>query len=223
MIPALDVTVVVPVKPWRLAKSRLAMSPDARATLARAFASDVLETVSMSRHVGAIVVVTAEQELHADRSSRVTVLVDRPMLSPDGLNPAIDTARRWAVPRRQASPFVVVPADLPALTVESFDHALLEMRHHEAAFVPDLAGTGTTLTWGRSPDLRTRYGPGSAVSHMRSGMRAVMNVDSRVRCDVDTSADLTEARYLGVGRSTLAALGEPGTGRTVRVNSATCR
>lgn len=73
--------------------------------------------------------------------------------------------------------------------------------------MPDGFGRGATFTWVSSPlHLRMPYGLSSAVRHLDAGLRAVADVAVRTRWDVDTLADLTKARFLGVGSHTSTVL-----------------
>lgn len=204
----IDATAIVPIKPWGLSKSRLNVGEASRPGFARAFALDVLEQVAASSRVGQLVIVTAEPELGAvARRLGAVLLTDRPMLSRDMLNVALDSGRRWAMARRPGDPVVVVPADLAALTSQTLDEAIDRLSQHEVAFVPDMTGHGTTVAWARDPGrLRPFYGRGSAARHAEDGAQAVADVDRRVRQDVDTSVDLREVRRLGLGPETTQAL-----------------
>lgn len=206
--PQGGVTAIVPVKPWGLSKSRLNVGEANRAAFARAFALDVLAQVAESSRVDQLIIVTAEPELRSiARKLGAVVLADRPMLSHDMLNVAIDTGRRWAMARRADDAVVVVPADLAAVTAGVLDGAIDELSRHDVAFVPDMSGRGTTLTWAREPArLRPFYGRGSAARHAEDGAHEVLDVDVRVRRDIDHAVDLMEARRLGVGPHTTAAL-----------------
>lgn len=205
---SMGATVIVPIKPWGLSKSRLNVGEASRPGFARAFALDVLEQIASSSQVGQLVIVTAEPELGAiARRLGAVRLTDRPMLSHDMLNVAIDSGRRWAMSRRPDSPVVVVPADLAALTSAALDDAIDKLSQHDVAFVPDMTGRGTTLAWARDPSrLRPFYGRDSALRHAEDGAQQICNVDPRVRQDVDTSIDLREVRRLGLGQHTAAAL-----------------
>lgn len=202
------VTAVIPVKPWALSKSRLEVGDQLRQDLARAFALDVIEAVSGSLLVGRIVLVTAESELGSVAAEiGAVMLADRPTPPPGSLDVAVESGRQWAMARRPTWPVVVVPGDLPSLTIAAFDHTISRLRRHDKAFVPDAFGRGTTFTWVSSPlDLQTSYGLGSADRHLDAGFRAVADVDVRARWDVDTLADLTKARFLGVGSHTSTVL-----------------
>lgn len=204
----MNVTAIVPIKPWGLSKSRLNVGEASRPGFARAFALDVLGQVASSSRVGQLVIVTAEPELGAiARRLGAVRLTDRPMLSHDMLNVAIDSGRRWAMSRRPDSPVVVVPADLAALTAEALDGAIDKLSQHDVSFVPDMTGRGTTLAWARDPNrLRPFYGQDSAARHADDGAQEVRDVDVRVRQDVDTAIDLREVRRLGLGQHTTEAL-----------------
>ncbi|WP_456696827.1 2-phospho-L-lactate guanylyltransferase [Aeromicrobium sp. P5_D10] len=203
-----NATAIVPIKPWGLSKSRLNVGEASRPGFARAFALDVLDQVADSSRVGQLVIVTAEPELGAiARRLGAVLLTDRPMLSRDMLNVALDSGRRWAMSRRPEAPVIVVPGDLAALTAETLDDAIDKLSRHDVAFVPDMTGRGTTLAWAHEPSrLRPFYGRDSAARHAEDGAREVCEVDPRVRQDVDTSVDLREVRRLGLGPHTSAAL-----------------
>lgn len=201
-------TAIVPVKPWRLGKSRLGLAAEERAELARAFSLDLLHAVTATPSVDLLVVVTAEAELWAlARAHGAIVVADRPLVEVDPLNRAVDSGRRWAASRAPAAPTVVVPGDLPALTAAALTHCLAMMAEHPRAHVPDAAGTGTTMLSASTPaTIDPLYGSWSARRHSAAGSRAVPGVDERCRLDVDTQADLARARHVGVGAHTAAAL-----------------
>lgn len=197
-------TVIVPVKPPSLAAPRLAVADGQRELLARAFFDDVLAVLVSHPAVGQIFVVTADARTGARaRLMGATPLVDRPLLSLDGLNDAVLLGRTWAARRCQGSPVVVVPADLPALDATSLSGAFGALGEVERGYVPDAHGLGTTLVSSNVPSaLLTRYGPRSASLHASEGMTACAQVDLRVRLDVDDISDLQYAETLGVGVQT---------------------
>lgn len=197
-------TAIVPVKPSDLAKSRIALPPAQRSALARALAKDVLDAIGGAASIGEIVIVSARPELteHA-RRHRAIILRDRPLLTADGLNGAVETGRRWAMSRRPDHPVVVVPADLPCLTPAVVDATLARLAGLPQAFVPDFSGSGTTLVGAAIPALlRSSYGSGSCQRHADRGLTPVHDVDLRARQDVDTLSDLRSAARLGLGVTT---------------------
>ncbi|WP_229052368.1 2-phospho-L-lactate guanylyltransferase [Aeromicrobium sp. Leaf350] len=198
-------TAVIPVKPWRLGKSRLHSSR--RITLARAFALDTLEATAATPSVGRVVVVSSEAGLILPaRSLGAAIVADHPLKGAGGLAAAVDLGRRWAVSRFPGEPIVVVPADLPCLTPEVLDGVLAEAAEPATSFVPDAQGDGTTLLAARIPRvLPIAYGPGSADLHRAAGAHPLFDVDPRARRDVDTVLDLQAAAQLGTGRHTRRA------------------
>jgi 2-phospho-L-lactate guanylyltransferase len=208
-------TAIMPVKPWALSKTRLKVSDVDRVCLARAFARDVLDVLAASDRVDQIIVVTAEPEMRSFAAvAGALVVTDRPLLGSDMLNQAVWAGGRWAAARAPGSPAVVVPADLASLSVSALDSALDLMLKQPQGFVPDAAGSGTTMISAADPaGLVPRYGDQSATRHSGAGLHPVLGVDPRVRRDVDNQVDLQMARRLGVGRYTAAALELTGTAR----------
>lgn len=201
-------TVVFPVKPWRLGKSRLALDAGPRQQLARAFALDVLEVLTSVDVIEHVLVVSDEGELRAE-GNRIgaTVLSDRPLVSSDPLNDAVRAGARWAAVRRPACPVVVVPSDLPALTIGTLAAALAAGSGLERAFVPDAWSRGTTLLMAQDPTrLVPAFGGQSAQRHAAAGYSELVDVDARVRTDVDTVEQLRAARHLGLGSRSTAVV-----------------
>lgn len=199
-------TVVVPVKYWARAKSRIDLEPRLREQLARALTLDTFAAIDACPAVADVVVVSAQPEAAAAaRRLGWAVVVDTPSSSPDALNIAVRVGVRWAARHRPHSALVVLPADLAALTEETLRSALGRLSGHERSFVTDATGTGTTLLAARRPQsVDPTYGPLSAAAHRRAGAWALTAVDPRVRTDVDTLDDLAAARRLGVGTHTTA-------------------
>lgn len=202
-------TALVPVKPWRLAKSRLDLPARERRVLARAFTLDLLEVLARTPDVARTVVVTDEDELTPlARERGAIVLPDTAAASPDGLNNAIASGRAWAANHHGMDALAVVPADLPCLTPADLTAALSRLGVHHRAFVPDSNDHGTTIVAATRPDdLTWDYGGASAERHRRLEMTEVVDVASGVRHDVDTLDALTTASELGIGgHGTRAAL-----------------
>ena len=200
-------TTIIPVKPWALAKARLGVNNERRVELARAFSLDVLRCVVDTPEVGQVIVVTTEPGLQARaRTLGAVTLNDRPLLSGDPLNDAIELGRSWALVNATAEPIVVIPGDLPSLTPEALSGALGAMSGFETAFIPDGDGSGTTLLAAANPRLlRPLYGTDSGRRHSAVGMHPIVDADPRVRRDVDTMFDLSCALELGVGEETRLA------------------
>jgi 2-phospho-L-lactate guanylyltransferase len=191
---------VVPVKRLSAAKSRLrgALPDPAHERLALALAQD---TVAAAVRCAEVLVVTADPRAGA----ALTALGARVARDPDvGLNAAL----AYAAGRVAASgPRVgALTADLPALRTEDLAGAL-RAAGDDRAFVPDAAGSGTTLLMAApGAALRPGFGPGSAAAHAASGARPLTDAPPTLRRDVDTADDLALAEALGLGPHTTALL-----------------
>jgi len=199
-------TVVMPMKAWDRAKSRLHVEPDTRRALAEAFARDTLAAVLACPEVGEVLVVTrGDLVVSYVRGAGAHVIqepTDRPL---DALGSAIRHGIAWAADHRPYSPLAVVPSDLPALTADALGRLLLAAAAHPFAFVADANGDGTTILTSRTPDLmHAGYGPGSAERHRGFGAHELLAPDA-VRQDVDTIEDLVAADRLSLGPHTRQA------------------
>ncbi|MEN3360028.1 MAG: 2-phospho-L-lactate/phosphoenolpyruvate guanylyltransferase [Mycobacteriales bacterium] len=220
-------SVVVPVKRLQVAKTRLQdprRAPADHAALALAFALDTVRAAAGSPAVARVVVVTDDADAgRAVRALDAVVVRDEPDA---GLNPALThgaSAARLIAPE---DGIAVLSADLPALRPAELTAALTAVLTAAAvtgrAFVPDAAGTGTTLLAAApGTPLDPRYGPGSRDDHRASGAVELAGDWPSLRRDVDTAADLAEAAALGLGPATRGWLAshpaeDPGTGRTIR-------
>ena len=189
---------LVPVKTLALAKSRLER-PATRGTLMRAFALDAIAAAVASPAVEQVYVVTDEPGFDAD-ATRL----------PDGGGGDLNEALRHAEQQvRLLHPDLGVAAmcaDLPALATDDLTVAL-RAGTSPRWFVADAPGTGTTLLVARpGTHLEPRFGFASSRRHAESGAVPVRADVPTLRADVDTDADLEQARHLGLGAFTARAL-----------------
>lgn len=200
-------TVVVPVKRLALAKTRLAgYGESGRARLALAFAVDVVTAAVGCAAVARVVVVTDDPQAAASLSSSGASV--EPDGGTKGLNAVLVAAAGRVRARDGDVGVAVLPADLPALRSEDLSAALRAVGRGRLGFVADSEGSGTTLLAAASGcDLAAAYGPESRRRHLEA---AAVELDAApgLRRDVDTASHLRDARALGVGASTAAALAE---------------
>ncbi|MFF3848368.1 2-phospho-L-lactate guanylyltransferase [Streptomyces sp. NPDC002328] len=200
-------SLVIPLKPLALAKSRLAdtAADELRPGLALAFAQDTVAAALACPAVRDVAVVTddalAGRELAA---LGARVVADEPGT---GLNGALAHGAAAVRAVRPESALAALNADLPALRPAELARVLGAAGEFPRAFLPDAAAIGTTLLAviaGR--ELLPAFGPDSRVRHRSSGAAELLldAVDS-VRQDVDTGEDLRAALALGVGPRTAAA------------------
>ena len=194
---------VVPIRSWTAGKSRLGLHDVQRASLARAFALDVIDVLRESPEIDLVVVVTSDDDVRAD-VDEVEVVPDRGR----GLNDAVAQGCAHVV-ARGGSRVVVVPSDLPCLSIPTLSEVLRMSRRDAHTFCPDAEGDGTSLVVSSDPaSLVTSYGPGSAAAHRAAGLVPLVEAPPEARRDVDTLAHLRETESLGVGRWTAHAIAE---------------
>jgi 2-phospho-L-lactate/phosphoenolpyruvate guanylyltransferase len=211
-------SMVIPVKVLAQAKSRLiGLAGPPRAQLALAMAADTVAAALATPQVASVIVVSDDQEVGAELSGLgAVVITDDPAA---GLNPAMVFGASYADTRWPGRGRAAMAGDLPALRPAELTAALEAASEAGEAFVPDAAGTGTTLyAAGPGVDFRPGFGPGSRDRHLAAGAAELNLPELRgLRQDVDTPADLRRAADLGVGPRTRATLDhqptpEPGTG-----------
>ncbi|MET0811950.1 MAG: 2-phospho-L-lactate guanylyltransferase [Microbacterium sp.] len=195
-------TVVVPVKPAAVGKSRLDVPGVDRVALARAIALDTIAAAAACGAVSQVVVV-------GDDGGLVMLAADIPGLrfvpedEPAGLDAAVALGVEGFTGFRAA-----LLGDLPSLRPEDLAAALTLAEAHDRAVVADAEGTGSTLVTA-APDVpwESSFGDGSFARHVALGCVALRVPDaSTLRRDVDTRDQLLEARELGLGPRTAGLL-----------------
>jgi 2-phospho-L-lactate/phosphoenolpyruvate guanylyltransferase len=205
--PLLTWSVVVPVKLLAHAKSRLAaLAGPHRANLALAMAADTVAAALACTEVARVIAVTDDPAAAAAlRALGALIVADEPA---DGLNPALRHGAVVAASRWPSSGVGALAADLPALRPAELGAGLRAAARWPHAFVPDAAGSGTTLYAARpGTGFEPQFGVGSAGRHRASGAaELILPGLASLRRDVDGPADLREAAELGVGPRTAAVV-----------------
>ncbi|EDY46266.1 2-phospho-L-lactate guanylyltransferase CofC [Streptomyces sp. SPB074] len=197
-------TLVVPVKPLPLAKSRLAgpLSAPSRRRLALAFAQDTVAAALACAGVRGVVVVTDDARGGAALAALgARVVPDTPAT---GLNAALAHGARAARRGTPRGAVAALNADLPALRPAELSAVLRAAAHFPRSFLPDAAEIGTTFLAALSgTELGPLFGGHSRKRHRDSGAAELgPPAVASVRQDVDTVADLRAALALGVGPHT---------------------
>jgi 2-phospho-L-lactate/phosphoenolpyruvate guanylyltransferase len=193
-------TVVVPVKPTSVGKSRLRVAD--RAALARAIALDTIAAAAAAHRVAEVIVVTDDAELRASAASGRVRVID------EGEARGLDAAIARGVAAAATAHRAALLGDLPALRSGDLDAALAAAASVDRAVVADAEGTGSTLvTAGAGVPWASAFGDGSFARHVALGCAVLPVSDaSTLRRDVDTAAQLAVAATLGVGPRTHAVL-----------------
>lgn len=119
----------------------------------------------------------------------------------EGLNPALEEGRRWAV-ERGASELLVLPADLPLLIAEDVRSVIdCEKGEPAVAISPDASHTGTNALLLRPPDaIPFAYGPDSFEIHQRAARERNVEISvveqTHLSFDLDTREDFAHFRAL---------------------------
>jgi 2-phospho-L-lactate guanylyltransferase len=202
-------SLVIPVKVLAAAKSRLTgLGGERRAELALAMAADTVAAALAAPPVATVIVVTDDATVRAALGSLgAVVIADQPAA---GLNPALAFGAGYSDAHWPGRGRAAMAGDLPALRPAELALVLDRAATAGEAFVPDAAGTGTTLyAAGPGVAFRPAFGPGSRDRHLAAGAAELNLPELRgLRHDVDTPGDLQAAAGLGLGPRTSAALQE---------------
>lgn len=199
-----DWIVIVPVKPTALGKTRLADVSADHEELARAIALDTIAAASAAETVDRVIVVTGDDHIAnaVKRMPKVEAIRESDIR---GLDAAITTGASAAGTRR---PRAALLGDLPALQPSELDAALYAASGIERGVVADAEGTGSTLVTARAgATWISAFGEDSFARHRLLGCTPLaVPAESSLRRDVDTAAQLSQARSLGLGPRTSAVL-----------------
>jgi 2-phospho-L-lactate guanylyltransferase len=188
--------VLLPVKPFSEAKSRLAsvLSEAQRQALARMLWIRTFAAIRESVFFPRILVISREAEV-LEQAKRYHV---ETMREADGLDlnrilqDAAQKATAWG-----ALSLLVVPVDLPLLTTTCLESLAnrLPTSDPAAAIVPDRHGTGTNVLFLAPPLLFPfQFGPSSSIRHQSAskaaGIEMQVLVDEALGLDLDLPEDL---------------------------------
>ena len=189
----MNLWLVVPVKPFGQGKSRLAdvLPSDARAALMRDLLAGVLARVREADLPATVLVVSRDESVRAfARKLGAQTLAE----VGDDLNAALEQARQLVMSRR-GDALLILPADLPLLTVEDILQIYdLGLAGAETAVAASHDG-GTNALWLSPPDsIDFAFGPDSFRRHVEqarvAGRRWAIYRSETLDRDVDVPADL---------------------------------
>ena len=191
-----ETCIIIPVKPFRRAKSRLSpvMSKPIRAATARALLSRTFDTLATCNLQAATCVISRDMTALDLAQRRHAVALAE---NESGLNTALNQAREWAM-LHGAQAILVLPADLPLLTPSDIMTMLELLREPRSVVIaPDVRGEGTNALLLRPPDaLSFAFGPQSFGEHCAQAetSRLALHVyrSPTMAFDLDTPADLKQ-------------------------------
>jgi 2-phospho-L-lactate/phosphoenolpyruvate guanylyltransferase len=186
---AYAVALVLPVKAFDRAKSRLSLPACDRRRVAEALAHRSIRTATSCLPDGRVQVVTDEPAA-ADLAGRYGASV----VADDGRGLNAACAAGWAAAQAAWPQFAtaVLVSDLHLLTRDDLAWLLHRTSHaSRPGFVPDRHGTGTTFV-GAPPGtaLPRAFGRRSAARFARGGYAEIVAAPPALRSDLDTIHDL---------------------------------
>ena len=171
----MDCWAVIPVKPFRAGKSRLAglLGVDDRAALNRRLFGRVLTATLTAFKPDRVMVVTADPLLlPLMRGQGLHALED----AGGGLNAALDLACRYAA-ARGARAIAVLPSDLPGVTADDVKALVGNPRPACCVIAPDEQEEGTNALALTPPTFDFfRFGPNSFQAHLELAKTRGMTV-----------------------------------------------
>jgi 2-phospho-L-lactate guanylyltransferase len=189
-----DVWAVVLVKPFRLAKQRLAGVLDAgeRTELARVMLEDVLTAVDACISLAGVIVVTADRAAAAvARRHGAIVLMETAAV---GMNAAVTRVTKYLTGRADAG-IVVVPADVPHVSPDDIEEMIALIARTPAIALVRSSDGGTNLLACRpSSIIAPSFGPNSFKAHcvaaVQQGITPTVRLASHLSLDIDRREDL---------------------------------
>lgn len=183
---------LLPVKPLRAAKSRLAPHFDAseRTQIARALVHDALELCASSDFLQWSVLSADDEVLAAATDRGLGTFVDEQQ----GLNAALAAAVAH-IRATGAGSVTIVPADVPLAWRGDLADILDTGATSDVVVVPSRRDGGTNALYMSPPGaIEPQFGAGSLVAHVRLaerlGLRCSLLTLARVELDIDTIQDI---------------------------------
>ncbi len=186
---------IVPVKPLRRGKSRLAgvLTEDQREALNRRMLANTVEILNQVRDIEYVLVISRDPlALSVAREGGARTLLEN---GHPELNGALTRAAMLANTFRVHG-VLVIPADLPLLNVDDVQEmAVLGRKSPGVVIAPDRRKEGTNALLLSPPDvIRFDYGPGSYVRHLKRAREAGVAVQiferDSLALDMDYPEDL---------------------------------
>lgn len=185
----------IPIKPFGVAKRRLAnrLDASARSRVGKAIAR---RTAEAATDAGALVaVVTADPGVAGWARSLGYLTIDETGSAGSGLDRAAETAVNEA--SRMQRPWAVVHADLPLVTPAALSSVFAAARHG-TVLVPSYDG-GTNVVAGTGSAFVFSYGKASFHRHFAATPDATVVSNRQLALDLDTGDDLSRALSLDEG------------------------
>jgi len=189
----LKTAVIIPVKTFSKAKTRLDLPPDKIENLCEVMLEEILHTISISPQIDKTIIVTKEKKAkNIGEKFNATVLKDE---KEESVNSAVAIADKYLLENNYDAS-IVFPQDIPYIKTQDIDFMLnYKTPPNFAIIIPSRRFDGTNALVRMPVDLmKTHYDEDSYKIHMSTAKEHTLNVAmifvKRIMWDVDNSEDL---------------------------------
>ena len=189
----MKIAVIIPVKTFSNAKTRLDLSPQKIELLCKIMLEEILQITSISPRIEKTIVVTKEkQAIEIAEKFNATVIKDE---EEESVNSAVALADKYLL-ENNFDASIVLPQDIPYIKTQDIDFMLNYIAPPNfAIIVPSRRFDGTNALVRMPIDLmKTHYDEDSYKIHMNTAKNHTLNVAmvfvKRIMWDVDNKEDL---------------------------------
>jgi len=189
----LKIAVIIPVKTFSNAKTRLELSPLKVEKLCKVMLEEILHTVSISPRIEKTIIVTKEEKaIEIGKKFNAQIIIDE---KEESVNSAVALADKYLL-ENNFDASIVFPQDIPYIKTQDIDFMLNYIAPPNfAIIVPSRRFDGTSALVRMPIDLmKTHYDEDSYKIHMNTAKEHTLNVAmvfvKRIMWDVDNKEDL---------------------------------
>ena len=188
----LKTSVIIPVKTFSKAKTRLNLQQDCKEKICRLMLQEVMRTISSCKVVNKIILVSKDEDvLKIGRQFNAVEIFD----DESGVNNAIDLADEY-LSDKKFDCSIIFPQDIPTMTSSDIETLLGFIKStNSVIIVPSRQFNGTNALVRCPADLmQTRYDMGSYTHQMVAASTKTNNISialiRRMMLDIDDESDL---------------------------------
>lgn len=189
----MKIAVIIPVKTFSNAKTRLELSPLKIEKLCKVMLEEILHIVSISPRIEKTIIVTKEEKaIEIGKKFNAQIIVDE---KEESVNSAVALADKYLL-ENNFDVSIVFPQDIPYIKTQDIDFMLNYIAPPNfAIIVPSRRFDGTSALVRMPIDLmKTHYDEDSYKIHMNTAKEHTLNVAmvfvKRIMWDVDNKEDL---------------------------------
>ena len=189
----MKIAVIIPVKTFSNAKTRLDLPPQKIEELCEVMLEEILHTISISPQIEKTIIVTKETKaIEIGNKFNAVIIVDE---KEESVNSAVALADKYLLENNYDAS-IVFPQDIPYIKTQDIDFMLnYKTPPNFAIIIPSRRFDGTNALVRMPIDLmKTHYDEDSYKIHMNTAKEHTLNVAmvfvKRIMWDVDNAEDL---------------------------------